>query len=188
MAVRRRCKYRRCKARRGCLEHLQFDVKYRGTRFRMAVNEFAIPWMAPGKQRPVQSMEEARDWERTYIGEIKAGRDPRRPRMRSIQVGSELGDVAGFLDAYPERCVKPAALRSIAAVRSRVAVLKENLGQLPLSVLEGADEVNRFKTESEYAEDVKIATRHRALETLRAAMNWGMARSTGRRFIASGFA
>ena len=42
-----------------------------------------------GKQRPIQSLEEARDWERLFIGEIKAGRDPRRPRTYSIEVGSE---------------------------------------------------------------------------------------------------
>ena len=39
------------------------------------------------------------------------------------------------------------------------------------------DEINRFKTESDYADEVEIATIHRALETLRAAMNWGMAQT-----------
>ena len=63
------------------------------------------------------------------------------------------------------------------AVRSRVAILKEHLGQLRLPGLEEPDEINRFKTESEYAEDVEIATMHRVLETLRAAMNWGMAQT-----------
>ena len=65
-----------CKSSRRCLEHLWFDVMYRGSRFRMPVNEFAVPRMEPGKQRPIESMEEARDWERLFIGEIKAGRDP----------------------------------------------------------------------------------------------------------------
>ena len=37
-------------------------------------------------------MEEARDWERLFIGEIKAGRNPRRPSARTIQAGSELRD------------------------------------------------------------------------------------------------
>jgi len=40
-----------------------------------------------------------------------------------------------------------------------------------LDALEEPDEINRFKTESDYAEKVEIATIHRALETLRAAMN-----------------
>ena len=73
MTIRRRCTERECKNGRRCLEHLRFDVMWRGKRYRMPLNEFAIPRMEPGKQRPVQSMEEARDWERLFIGEIKAG-------------------------------------------------------------------------------------------------------------------
>src|SRR5712692_5771302 len=96
MAIRRRCKHRKCKNARRCLEHLQFDMEYQGTRFRVAVNDFAIPRMEPGRQRPIESMEEARDWERLFIGEVKAGRDPRRPPSRSIQAGAGLGDVAAM--------------------------------------------------------------------------------------------
>jgi integrase len=177
MTIRRRCTERNCNNGRRCLEHLRFDVMFRGKRYRIPANEFAIPRMEPGKLRPIQSMEEARDWERLFIGEIKAGRDPRRPGTRTVQAGSELRDVSAFLDTYMERCVKPAGLRSIAAVRSRVGVLKEHLGQLPLPALEEPDEINQFKTDSEYAEDVEIATMHRVLETLRAAMNWGMAQT-----------
>jgi hypothetical protein len=150
---------------------------FRGERYRIPANEFAIPRMEPGKQRPTQSMEEARDWERLFIGEIKAGRNPRRPSPRTMQAGVELRDVSAFLDACMERCVKPAGLRSIAAVRSRVGVLKEHLGESSLTELEDPDVINRFKTDSEYAEDVEIATMHRVLETLRAAMNWGMAQT-----------
>jgi len=156
---------------------MRFDAMVRGKRHRIPANEFAIPRMEPGKQRPIQWMEEARDWERLFIGEIKAGRDPRRPRTRTVQAGGELRDVSAFLDAYMERCVKPAGLRGIAAVRSRIGVLKEHLGQLPLPALEDPGEINQFKTDSEYAEDVEIATMHRVLETLRAAMNWGMAQT-----------
>ena len=58
-----------------------------------------------------------------------------------------------------------------------MAALKEHLGELPLDALEEPDEINRFKTESDYADEVEIATIHRALETLRAAMNWGMAQT-----------
>ena len=136
MTIRRRCTERECKNGRRCLEHLRFDVMWRGKRYRMPLNEFAIPRMAPGKQRPIQSMEEARDWERLFIGEIKAGRDPRQPPSRSIHVSTQLGDVSAFLDAYLERCVKPAGLRSINSVRSQIRVLKEHLGHLPLSALE----------------------------------------------------
>jgi hypothetical protein len=56
-------------------------------------------------------------------------------------------------------------------------VLKKHLGDLPLDSLEEADGINRFKTESDYAEGVELATIHRTLETLRAAMNWGLAQT-----------
>lgn len=58
MTIRRRCTAR-CKNGRRCLEHLRFDVSWRTKRYRVPVNEYAIPRMEPGKQRPVQSMEEA---------------------------------------------------------------------------------------------------------------------------------
>src|SRR5437763_11976979 len=99
MSIRRKCSERTCKNGRRCLEHLRFDVMWRGTRYRMSVNAYAIPRMQPGKQRPIQSMEEARDWERRFIGEIKAGRDPSHVPTRSVQAGAQLGDVAAFLDA-----------------------------------------------------------------------------------------
>jgi hypothetical protein len=63
MTIRRRCTERNCKNGRRRLEHLRFDVMYRGKRYRIPANEFAIPRMDQGKQRPIQSMEEARDWE-----------------------------------------------------------------------------------------------------------------------------
>jgi hypothetical protein len=62
-------------------------------------------------------------------------------------------------------------------VRSQINVLKEHLGHLPLAALEEPDEINRFKTDSEYAEDVELTSIHRVLERLRAAINWGMAQT-----------
>jgi integrase len=177
MTIRRRCTEWGCKEGRRCLEHLRFDVMWRGKRYRMAANDFAIPRMDPGKQRPIQSMEEARDWERLFVGEVKAGRDPSRPPTRVNQAASELRDLSAFLDAYWERCVKPAGLRSLGSVRSQITVLKQHLGHLPLSALEEPDEINRFKTDSDYAEDLELASIHRVLERLRAAINWGMAQT-----------
>jgi hypothetical protein len=95
-----------------CLEHLWFDVTYSGTRYRTPASEFAIPRMEAGKQRPIQSMEEARDWERLFIGEIKAGRDRRRPRIKRKAGDLAPKNVADFLDAYMERCVKPAGYKA----------------------------------------------------------------------------
>jgi integrase len=151
-----------------------FDMMWQGRRHRVPVNTFAIPRMEPGKQRPIQSMEEARDWEPVFVGEVKAGRDPSRPPARSAEVATDIRDAATFLDAYWERCVKPAGLRSLGSVKSRLSVLKQHLGHLPLGAREEPDEINRFKSDSDYAEDVELASMHRVLERLRAAMNWGM--------------
>src|SRR5258708_32109918 len=56
-------------------------------------------------------------------------------------------------------------------------VLKKHFGELPLDALEEPEVINRFKSGSDYAKRVELATIHRALETLRAAMNWGMAQT-----------
>ena len=121
MAIWRRCSKRTCANPRRCLEHLYFDVTHQGARYRVPANEFAIPRMEPSKQRPIQSLEEARDWERVFIGEIKAGRDPRRPKKVKKSSEGAPKDVASFLDAYVERCVKPAALKSFKSTASRKA-------------------------------------------------------------------
>jgi integrase len=177
MAIRRRCSGKTCKNGRRCLEHLWFDMMFQRTRYRMPVNEFAVPRMEVGKQRPIESMEEARDWERLFIGEVKAGRDPRRARRPRKPTDVTPKDVSAFLDAYVERCAKPAGLKSEKSLLSRVEVLKKYLGDLPLDSLEDPDDINEFKTESDYAEEVELATMHRTLETLRAAMNWGLAQT-----------
>jgi hypothetical protein len=121
-------------------------MTWRCKRYRVPVNEYAIPRMEPGKQRPIQSMEEARDWERRFIGEVKAGLDPQRPPSPpKPNAKAEIETVSAFLDAYFERCAKPAGLRSLATVESRLRRLKEQLGHLPLDALEDPDEINRFK-------------------------------------------
>ena len=106
-------------------------------------------------------LEEACDRERVFIGEIKAGREPGRPRSVPRQSDATLKDVASFLDAYVERHVKPAALKSVSSTCSRIDVLKNHLGELPLDALEEPDEINRFKSGSAYAKRVELATIHR---------------------------
>lgn len=107
----------------------------------MVANDFAVPRMDPGKQRPIQSMEEARQWERLFIGEIQAGRDPRRPRTKRAAHDIAPKNVSAFLDTYMDRCVRPAGLRSIRSVQSRIVALKQYLGELPLDALEEPDEI-----------------------------------------------
>ena len=58
------------------------------------------------KQRPIQSMEEARDWKRLFIGEVKAGRDPRRPRTPRKPTDVAPKGVASSLDSYVEQCLR----------------------------------------------------------------------------------
>ena len=176
MAIRRKCSDRGCKNGRRCLEHLQFDVMFHGMRYRMMVNDFAIPRMEAGRQRPVGSIEEARDWERLFIGEIKAGHDP-RVALTHIKPAPDLLHVAGFLDAYFERHVRPAGLRSVDTIRSRISILKEYLGDLPVAKLERPEVINQFKSDSAYSDEVEIATLHKVLATLRAAINWGQAQT-----------
>jgi len=130
MAIRRKCRGQ-CGNGRRCLEHLWFDVMFRGTRYRMPANDFAIPRMEVGRQRPIESIEEARDWERLFIGEIKAGRDPRpKPTVKRTEVvDPQL--VAGFLNLYFERQVKQADLRSADTIQSRIKILKAHFGDRP---------------------------------------------------------
>ena len=97
----------------------------------------------------IESLEEARDWEWLLIGEIKARRDPRRPRTPRKSSDAGPTDVAGFLDAYMDRCVRPAPLKSLKSICSCVSVLKEHLGGLPLDALEEPDAINHFKTASD---------------------------------------
>jgi hypothetical protein len=97
MAILRRCRGN-CSNPKRCLEHLWFDVMHGGTRYRMAANEFAIPRMPADRQRPIESLEEARTWERLFIGEIEAGRDPRRPRRTRTNTDVAPRTVAAFLD------------------------------------------------------------------------------------------
>jgi len=99
MAILRRCRGS-CSNPRRCLDHLWFDVMYGGARYRVAANDFAVPRMEPDKQRPIESMEEARQWERLFIGEIQAGRDPRRPRKRRAATDTTPKTVAPLMGEH----------------------------------------------------------------------------------------
>jgi len=63
----------------------------------------------------------------------------------------------------------------MSSVQSRIAVLKEYLGERPVTDLQEAAVLNWFKIDSEYADDVELASVHRALEVVRTAINWGRA-------------
>jgi hypothetical protein len=94
--------------------------------------------------------------ERLFVGEIKAGRDPRiRPACK--EAPADLQRVAGFLDAYLERHLRPAGIRSLDTAGGRIKVLKQHF-DLPVKTLEEPAIINRFKTESDYSRKVEIST------------------------------
>ena len=97
MAVRKQCKSQGCKTCPKCEHPWWLDYQHKGLRHRMPADEFAIPRMAEGHQRPVQTKQEAKDWERLFIREIKAGRDPKL--LPGCSVRSTITIVADLLDA-----------------------------------------------------------------------------------------
>jgi hypothetical protein len=58
---------------------------------------------------------------------------------------AETVTVSAFLDRFLSEYVKPQKLRSIASVESRIKVLKQYLGDRPVSDLQEADVLNWFK-------------------------------------------
>jgi len=60
---------------------------------------------------------------------------------------------------------------------SRIDVLKHHLGELPLDALEEPDQINRFKSGSDYGKRVELATIHRTLENVARGVEPGMAQT-----------
>ena len=98
MAVLKQCKSKGCKASPRCEHPWWFDLMHKGRRYRMPVDAFAL---TRGATQPVTSKQEAeKTWEPKFIGEIVAGRDPRKPPAPPAQAGLT---VATFLDSYYDR-------------------------------------------------------------------------------------
>lgn len=131
----------------------------------MPVDAFALH---RGATQPVRSKREAEKvWEPKFIGEIVAGRDPRKPPAPPTSAGMTVG---GFLDLYLDRYVVAESLRSVASIRSRIGVLKAALRSLPVLALEQIDPIEDFKRED--AAMKSIASVNRMLAILRHAINW----------------
>jgi len=167
MAVRKRCKQRGCRSSPRCEHPWWFDVMHQGKRWRMRVDDFAL---ARGATEPIVSKQAAeRVWEPKFAGEIMAGRDPRvPPTVPKPSVGLT---VTEFLDRYFTTYVQAEGLRTAGTIQGRLKVVKARLGDLPVTVLEKAAEILRFK--ASYRPGHEVATVNRALSTLRAAINWG---------------
>src|SRR2546425_12745835 len=77
MAVRKICKQKGCRASPRCDHPWWFDVMHQGKRWRMPVDDFALP---RGATEPITSKQTAeRVWEPKFLGEIVAGHEPRGP-------------------------------------------------------------------------------------------------------------
>jgi integrase len=138
-----------------------------GKRWRMSVDEFAMPRGATGRVDVKQTAE--RIWEPKFVAEIMSGRDPRvPPNVPKTAVGVTVSD---FLDSYFTNYVEAEGLRDSRTINSRIKAIKAVIGELPVVALEKSAEVLRFK--ATYRKGHEIATVNRALSTLRAAINWG---------------
>ena len=140
---------------------------HEGKRWRIPVDDFAIPRGATELVTSKQTAEKV--WEPKFLAEIVAGRDPRVPPTKPKQDGGVT--VADFLDQYFTNYVEAEGLKTADTVRGHIKQLKEVLGELPVSALEKAPDIARFKTH--YRKGRTLATVNRVLGVLRAAVNWG---------------
>jgi hypothetical protein len=113
-------------------------------------------------------------------------RSAARLRLRALKPGSQHQRSVLFVRYDRESTAEQSHTQTLSA-GGRVVV---HAMRPAAAVLEWPDEINRFKTESHYADEVELATIHRVLETLRAAINCGAWRrrhrsSTSRHFIGS---
>jgi hypothetical protein len=123
MAVIKQCASKRCKTSPRCDHPWWFDVMHKRRRYRMPVDAFALK---RGAMQPVRAKQEAEKvWEPKFIGEIVAGKDPRKAPAPPTAEGMT---VAEFLDLYFDRYLVAESLRSVASIRSRIGALKSALG------------------------------------------------------------
>jgi integrase len=170
MSVLKPCKSKGCKSSPRCAHPWWFDVMHSRKRYRMPVDAFAL---ARGATQPITSKQEAEKvWEPKFIGEIVAGKDPRRAPAPPTPTGMTVAD---FLDSYYDRYVVAESLRSAASIRSRLGTLKASLGTLPVLTLERVDPIEDFKRA--YGEMKSTASVNRTLAILRHAINWGRGRT-----------
>jgi integrase len=121
---------------------------------------------------PVRSKQEAKDWERQFISEVKAGRDPKRSPQAEAPP-ERVATVGDLLRLYRSRYVDVERLKSHAGIVSQLNVLEAQLGHLPTTVLEHPMAIEDFK--ARYASRA-IATTNRYLARLRHVSNWALGR------------
>ena len=168
MGVRKICKPKGCRGSPRCDHPWWFDVMHDGKRWRMRVDEFAL---VRGATEPVTSKQTAeRVWEPKFLAEIMAGGDPRVKPVTAPKASEGL-TVADFLDRYCTNYVEAEGLRDPVTIVGRLKAVKAVLGNEPVSALEKAEPIQRFK--ASYRHGRAVATVNRALSALRGAINWG---------------
>ncbi len=167
MPVRKICREKGCRASPRCHHPWYLDVMYNRKRWRMPIDEFALP---RGASEPVTSKEAAvKVWEPKFLAEVVSGRDPRiPPNVPRLAVGITIAD---FLDRYFTEYIEAEGLRDAGTIKSRLKAITAALGNLPVTALEKPADILRFK--AAYRKGREVATVNRALSTLRAAINWG---------------
>jgi integrase len=176
MAVRKQCSpkvgaRKFCEKSPRCEHEWWLDVMHMGERYRMPVNDFAIPRMKEGERYPVTSRHEAeKEWEPLFIAEIVAGRDPRRSQRETVE-HRPIRTIGETVRDYRDRYAKRLADQS---VMSQLKVFEERWDTRPLRELESPtivedliddllDDDERRRTQ---------ATVNRYLARLRHFINW----------------
>jgi len=166
MSVHKICKAKGCPyGDHRCSHPWWFDVMHRRIRYRMPVNEYALP---RGATQPVRTKQEAeKRWAPLFLADIGAGRDPRvppAPPSGELTVTTALEEYAAA--HLPE-------LRAQQSAKSAVHVLQSHFGEQPLTTLEHPAPIEEFRRGFK---DRKPATVNRYLARLRHFIGWAQSR------------
>jgi integrase len=166
MAVRKICTQKGCRASPRCGHPWWFDVMHQGKRWRMPVDDFALP---RGATEPITSKQTAeRVWEPKFLGDCGGTRSADPADDTAGGSGPDRRGVPGPLLHQLRRGGGTAQL----GFDPRAAQSgKRSLGDLPIAALEKPSEILRFR--AEYRHGHEVASVNRALSVLRAAINWG---------------
>jgi integrase len=169
MAVRKMCRGRGCRSSPRCEHEWWLDATYKGRRYRMVANDFAIP---RGAERKVTTKQEAKHWDAAFALEVQAGRDPRVP-PGSTPTPMEEMTIRQYIDHYLEKYVDLEPMKDREGKRSKCRVLQRLIGDMPAKELETARPAEAVK--AAYTSN-PVATMNRYLSELRFITNWALGR------------
>ena len=141
MSVRKICKAKGCKSSPRCEHEWWFDYMHTGKRWRMPVNDYAIPRGATERVTSKQTIKDV--WWPKFVAEVVSGKDPRI--APTAAQGPAPATVADLLDRYYKQHIEPEQLRSWATVKSRIKGIIDIIGAEPATALESQETILRFK-------------------------------------------